>query len=104
MEPTTLDDPAAVHKSKDLYSSLCFKILVERLNSVQVERIIGDLGVEYPEFSTELFYLLKNEYGFRDSRVCYFVIAHVLAGERRLKELRSFLQEMVEEEGTTFYL
>lgn len=74
------------------------KTLVDRLNSVQVDEVIGDLGIEDPELAIELFYLLKNEHGFRHSRVCSFVVAHVLAGKRRLMELRSFLRELVEEE------
>lgn len=77
------------------------KTLVGRLNSVQVDEVIGDLGIEDPEFSVELFYLLKNEHGFRHSRVCCFVVAHVLAGKRRFRELRSLLREFVEGEGTT---
>ncbi|THF94675.1 hypothetical protein TEA_015537 [Camellia sinensis var. sinensis] len=66
----------------------------------KVDQILDNLGVEDPESAIKFFNLLRNEYEFRHSWVSQFVIAHVLARKRRLKELRSFVQQMLQEEGS----
>ncbi|CAL5396334.1 unnamed protein product [Camellia sinensis] len=87
-------------KRNHLFDSHCFLSLVPSLNSLQVDQILDNLGVEDPESAIKFFNLLRNEYEFRHSWVSQFVIAHVLARKRRLKELRSFLQQMLQEEGS----
>lgn len=85
-------------KRNHLFDSHCVVSLVPTLNSLQVDQIIDNLGLEDPESAIKFFNLLRNEYEFRHSRVSQFVIAHVLARKRRLKELRSFLRQMLQEE------
>lgn len=78
-----------------------FRDIISSLNSSQVDFIIGNLRVEDPESAVELFGLLRSEYGFRHSRLSQLVIAHVLAAKGWTKMLRSLLQQMVQEEGTS---
>ncbi|GFZ00187.1 tetratricopeptide repeat (TPR)-like superfamily protein [Actinidia rufa] len=73
--------------SKDLLGNHCFRTLIPTLSSLQIDHIIGNLGVDDPDSAIDFFYLLRNEYGFRGSRVSQFVIAHLLAGKGRLKEV-----------------
>ncbi|KAL4591910.1 hypothetical protein LXL04_004885 [Taraxacum kok-saghyz] len=77
-----------------------FKTLVSNLSSTQVDKIIDYLRSHDPDSAVELFELLKNEYGFKHSRVSHFVIAHILASQRRLKLLRSNFMQMLQEEGS----
>ncbi|CAI9289685.1 unnamed protein product [Lactuca saligna] len=77
-----------------------FKTLVSDLNSTQVDEIIDQLRNDDPDSAVELFELLKNEYGFKHSRVSQLVVAHVLASQRRLKLLRSNFMQMLQEEGS----
>lgn len=76
-----------------------FKSLVLTLTSPQIDRIVDHLRIENPNSAVEFFDLLKNEYGFRHSRVSVFLIAHLLAGKRRLRSLRSLIQQMLQREG-----
>lgn len=75
-----------------------FRNMVLSLNQLQVDKIINCLRVESPDFAVVFFDFMRNEYRFRHSRFSRFVVAHVLAGQRRLKELRFFLEQMLKEE------
>ncbi|KAI3817128.1 hypothetical protein L1987_10917 [Smallanthus sonchifolius] len=77
-----------------------FRTLVSGLKSSQVDEIIDYLRTDDPDSAVEVFELLKNEYDFKHSRISRFVIAHVLAGQRRLKLLRSIFMQMLQEEGS----
>lgn len=116
LEPSTTSPAAngsfpsgilSLFKLKVLGSSgvklLSVKPLVSDLNSTQVDEIIDHLRNDDPDSAVELFELLKNEYGFKHSRVSQLVIAHVLASQRRLKLLRSNFMQMLQEEGTFFF-
>lgn len=79
-----------------------FKTIIPTLNQPQVDLIIESLTIENPESAFGFFNLLRNEYGFRHSRVSEFIVAHVLAGRRLFKELRLVVKQMVDEEGMVF--
>lgn len=64
--------------------------------------IIERLSLEDPESGFGFFNLLRNEYGFRPSRVSSFAVSHVLAAKRWFEELRLVMKKMVEEEGMDF--
>lgn len=76
-----------------------FKDVILSLNSAQVGRIVDLLMIQNPGCAVEFFYLLKNKYGFRVSKRCVFGVFHVLAGTRRLRELRKLMNELVRDEG-----
>lgn len=76
-----------------------FKDLILRLDSGQVDYIFDYLRIRNPVFAVDFFFLLRNEYGFRVSKSCVFGVSHVLAGMRRLRELRVLMSELVHEEG-----
>lgn len=76
-----------------------FKDVILSLSSAQVDRIVDYLMIENPGCAVEFFYLLKNEYGFRFSKRCAFSVFHVLAGMRRLRDLRKLMNELVRDEG-----
>lgn len=76
-----------------------FKDVILGLDSAQVDRIVDYLRIENPGCAVEFFYLLKNKYGFRVSKRCVFGVFHVLAGMRRLRELRKLMNELVRDEG-----
>lgn len=80
-----------------------FRTRVSSLNCGQVDEIIGYLRVNDPDSAVEVFELLKNECGFKHSTVSQFVIAHILANQRRLKLLRSNFVQMLKEEGSFFF-
>lgn len=77
--------------SRDLFSSLSIS---------QVDQIIEKLGVEKSELAVIFFNLLRNDYGFCHSRPSVFVVSHVLAERKRMKELRTVLMQMVEQEDS----
>lgn len=81
-----------------------FKDVILSLNSAQVDRIVEYLMIENPDCAVEFFYLLKNEYGFRVSKRCVFGVFHVLAGMRRLRELRKLMNKLVRDEGECAFL
>lgn len=66
--------------------------------------VIERLSLEDPESGFGFFNLLRNEYGFRHSRVSSFAVAHGLGGRRRFEELRLVMKQMVKEEGMVFLL
>lgn len=76
-----------------------FKDVILSLDSAQVDRIVDYLITENPGGAVEFFYLLKDKYGFRVSKPCVFGVFHVLAGMRRLRELRKLMNELVRDEG-----
>lgn len=76
-----------------------FKILVSTLSQPQVDLIIDSLRIENPTSALDFFYLLRNVYGFRHSRVSRFVVSHVLASKRWFNDLRFVIKQMVDEEG-----
>lgn len=76
-----------------------FKDVILSLDSAQVDRIVDYLIIRNPGCAVEFFYLLKNKYGFRVSKRCLFGVFHVLAGMRRLRELRKLMNELVRDEG-----
>lgn len=76
-----------------------FRDIVLSLNQVHVDKIINSLRVESPDFALVFFDFMSIEYGFQHSRFSRFVVAHVLAGQRRLEELRSVLEQLLREEG-----
>lgn len=80
-----------------------FKTVIENLDFLkldQVDEFIECLQVGGdPDCVVEVFELLKSECGFKHSWVSRFVIAHVLAGQRRIKLLRSGFMQMLQEEG-----
>jgi hypothetical protein len=80
-----------------------FRAVVLTLDWPQVDQIIDVLRVESPEFAVGFFHLLKDWYRFRHSRVSWFAVSHLLAGERRFKELQLVIKQMVEEEGMAFH-
>ncbi|CAH9070765.1 unnamed protein product [Cuscuta europaea] len=73
--------------------------LLSRVNASEVESIVELLRLKRPHLAVD-FFLLAKELGFKHSTFCKIIVAHVLAGKRQLKELRSLLQEMVNEEGS----
>lgn len=78
-----------------------FKSLVLTLDSPQIERILYCLRKENPNCAIQFFDLLRDEFGFRHSRVSVFVVAHLLGswkGQR--KALLLLIQQMVQQEGT----
>lgn len=79
-----------------------YRHIMSTLNQSQVDIIIERLRIEDPESAFSFFDLLRNEYGFRHSRVSIFAVAHVLAANRRFKELRLVVKQMVDEEGMLF--
>ncbi|KAI8559498.1 hypothetical protein RHMOL_Rhmol04G0178700 [Rhododendron molle] len=82
-------------KRRTLCSSLHLKTLVDRLNSIQVGEVIGDLGVEDPELAIELFYLLKNEHGLRKcSQLIRIPSYHYKKNEYYSTVFRSLSSEM----------
>ena len=79
-----------------------FGTILSTLNQLHVDRIIDSLRRENLDSALVFFDVLKNEYGYRHSRVSRFVVAHVLASKRRFKDLQIVMKQMVEEEGTDF--
>ncbi|KAG8498799.1 hypothetical protein CXB51_005699 [Gossypium anomalum] len=77
-----------------------FRNVVLSLDQLQVDKIINSLRVESPDFAVVFFVLMRNEYRFRHSRFSRFVVAHVLAGQRRHEELRFVVEQMLKEEGS----
>lgn len=76
-----------------------FQTLASVLNTHQVDQILLSLRVDNSDSALFLFDLLRNEYGFRHSRVSWFIVSHVVARKGQSKELRRVLNQMVEEEG-----
>lgn len=76
-----------------------FKNLISMLNCSQVDQILEYLSVENADSAVDFFHLLRNEFGFRHSRFSKFVVLHVLARKRQLKELRLVMDQMLLEEG-----
>ncbi|OMO72220.1 hypothetical protein COLO4_27779 [Corchorus olitorius] len=77
-----------------------FKNLVSSLNQLHVDKIVDFLRVESPDSAVVFFDFMRNEYRFRHSKFSRFVVAHVLAGQRRFDELRFVLEQLVKEEGS----
>lgn len=77
------------------------KTLISSLIVPEIDGIIGKLRIEYPETALDFFFLLKNEYGFKHSRVSYFFIANILAKKERFRALKLHLLQMVQQEGST---
>ena len=72
------------------------------LDQLQVDKIMNCLRVESPDFAVVFFDFMRNDCMFRHSRFSRFVVAHVLAGQRRLEELQFVLEQMLKEEGIVF--
>ncbi|KAF8378534.1 hypothetical protein HHK36_029877 [Tetracentron sinense] len=85
---------------KKFVSSYHFQTLILSLSPSQVDQILYFLRGKDSESAVVFFNLMRNEYGFRHSRVSQFVICHIMARKRRLKELRQVLRQMLEEEGS----
>lgn len=110
------EEPSLSHSPKDPVSEILsgmkimgfmrflagdyFRNVVLSLDQLHVDKIINSLRVESPDFALVFFDLMRNEYRFRHSRFSRFVVAHVLAGQRRLEELRFVVDQMLKEEGT----
>ncbi|KAJ8548055.1 hypothetical protein K7X08_021291 [Anisodus acutangulus] len=75
------------------------KIILE-LNSLEIEGIVEKLSVENYESTLEFFFLLRNDYAFKHSRVSHIVIAHILAKKQRFRALKFHLQHFVQQEGS----
>ncbi|CAH9134477.1 unnamed protein product [Cuscuta epithymum] len=73
--------------------------LLSRVNASEVESIVELLRLKRPHLAVDFFFLAK-ELGFKHSVCCQLIVAHVLAGKRQLREMRSLLEEMVNEEGS----
>ncbi|KAK9676078.1 hypothetical protein RND81_11G052200 [Saponaria officinalis] len=74
--------------------SLSCKLDVDITNQV-VERLV----FERPELAVGFYSVLKRDHGFQHSRKCGFVVAHVLARSRQVKELRELIMDIIHEEG-----
>ncbi|XP_060215011.1 putative pentatricopeptide repeat-containing protein At1g13630 isoform X1 [Lycium barbarum] len=83
-----------------LQQNPCFKNLIFELNSLEIEGIVEKLSVGNTESALEFFFLLRNDYGFKHSRVSYIVIAHILAKKQRFRALKFHLQYLVQQEGS----
>ncbi|KAJ4974235.1 hypothetical protein NE237_007409 [Protea cynaroides] len=57
-------------------------------------------GNDDAESAVAFFHSLRDDYGFRHSRISHFVIFHVVAEKGHLKELRRLIRQMVESEGS----
>lgn len=75
-----------------------FRNLASNLNQSQVDLIVDDLSAENSDFAVFFFDLMREEYKFRHSAVSRFVVSHVFASQRRFKELRFVLEQMVKDE------
>ena len=69
------------------------------LNPHQVDQILLSLEVDNSDSALVFFYLLRNEYEFRHSRLSFFIVSHVFARKGQFKESRRVLEQLVEEEG-----
>lgn len=76
-----------------------FRGLVSDLRQVHVEEIMGELMSESADLSVWFFKELKDVYGFRHSRFSTFLVSHILAGQRRFRELQVILEQLLQEEG-----
>lgn len=76
-----------------------FRGLVSDLSQFHVEEIMGELMSESPDLSVWFFNELKDVYGFRHSRFSALLVSHVLASQRRFKELQVILEQLLQEEG-----
>lgn len=74
------------------------------LSESQFDQIFYCLRVESPNYVVAFFDWLNIEFGFKLPPVSRFIVSHVLAGERRFKELRSVLEQMLRKEGIYFFL
>lgn len=74
-------------------------IISSGLDADTVDQVIDRLRVEKPESAVSFYWFLRSDYGFRHSRKCGFVVAHILAGLWRVKQLQELIKEIVVEEG-----
>lgn len=85
--------------AKLLKADPCYKNLIFELNELEIEDIVEKLSVENSDSALEFFFLLRNDYGFKHSRVSHVIVAHVLAKKQRFRALKFHLQNLVQEEG-----
>lgn len=79
-----------------------FRGLLSGLKQVHVEEIMCELMGESSDLSVWFFRELKDVYGFRHSRLSSLLVSHVLAGQRRFRELQVVLEQLLQEEGKSF--
>lgn len=89
--------------SKGVIEGRHLQSIVPLLTESQVDQIIDCLRIKNPSYAVAFFNCLRNDYGLKQSRVSSFVICHILASNRKFKELRSILEQMLQDEGNFFY-
>uniref|UniRef100_M4FHZ7 Uncharacterized protein n=1 Tax=Brassica campestris TaxID=3711 RepID=M4FHZ7_BRACM len=81
-----------------------FRSLASELKQVHVEEIMCELMGESSDLSVWFFKELKDVYGFRHSRLSSLLVSHILAGQRRFKELQVVVEQLLQEEGKSSLL
>ncbi|CAN8293690.1 unnamed protein product [Cochlearia groenlandica] len=77
-----------------------FQGLVSDLRQSHVEEIMGELMSESSDLSVWFYKELRDAYGFLHSRFSTLLVSHILADQRRFKELQVILEQLLKEEGS----
>ncbi|PIN14975.1 hypothetical protein CDL12_12388 [Handroanthus impetiginosus] len=93
------------YRTKLLFNSLrnnnWFRNEVLKLGTSEIDTIIEKLSSEH---AIGFFFLLQNVLGVKHSRNSQFVIAHILAGKKRLRALRCHMERVLQEEGNLRFI